>query len=182
MMTLNITLCIVTILNRTSKLFRLQKIILTCVLIGLLSACKKNDVQKNSSTKPYLGRIIQPSDSLVFTDKQGRHKATLDIAMAKDDASRNNGLMDVRQLPFNVGMLFVFEQAQPLTFWMANTPLPLDILFISADSTIITIHKNTKAFSETQYSSDGEDAQFVVETNAGFTSRFDITVGDCIVF
>jgi hypothetical protein len=74
------------------------------------------------------------------------------------------------------GMLFVFPREQQLSFWMKNTPLPLDIIFINSTHTIVNIATNTQPFSEDPLPS-GFPAQFVLEVNAGFCKQHDIAVG-----
>lgn len=73
-------------------------------------------------------------------------------------------------------MLFLFPREAPQSFWMRNTPLPLDIIFISATRTIVSIAANTTPFSETPVPSDST-AQFVLEVNAGFCQQHGITIG-----
>lgn len=101
--------------------------------------------------------------------------------MADEDSERNQGLMDIRNLPQSKGMLFIFEETQPRSFWMANTPLPLDIIFVNADKEIVRIHHNTQPFSEKNFSS-GEPAKYVVETNAGYCVSHDIQEGMKVSF
>jgi len=74
-------------------------------------------------------------------------------------------------------MLFVFPAEESLSFWMKDTPLPLDIIFLGADRTIVTIRENTVPFSETSVPSD-RPAQYVVEVNAGFAARHRLAPGD----
>jgi len=74
-------------------------------------------------------------------------------------------------------MLFLFPTEEPLSFWMKDTPLPLDIIFLSADRTIVTIRKNTVPFSEASVPSD-RPAKYVVEVNAGFADRHRLAPGD----
>ena len=76
---------------------------------------------------------------------------------------------------------FIFDENQPLNFWMVNTPLPLDIIYVGADSSIVRIHQNTTPFSEATLPSDSP-AKFVVETNAGYTMEHGILEGMKIRF
>lgn len=89
---------------------------------------------------------------------------------------RNFGLMYRKELPESHGMLFIFPREQPLSFWMKNTPLPLDIIFMNSSHTIVNIVANTEPFSEKPLPS-GLPAQFVLEVNAGFCQRHSIRVG-----
>lgn len=145
-----------------------------------LSACTSKEKPQKSVLST--GRLIEPTDSLYFLSKEGKIKSSLFVKVVTSEEDRNLGLMNVRKLPMQHGMLFKFELAQPLNFWMANTPLSLDIIFLDSDSTILNIHKSTTAFSSSQYGSEGKKAQFVVETNANYCTLYDINVGDRIRF
>ena len=81
----------------------------------------------------------------------------------------------------NEGMLFIFDEERPLSFWMANTPLSLDIMYVNSDSTIVRIYSNTTPFSEATLPSDAP-AIYVVETNAGYAVANGITEGMKIRF
>jgi uncharacterized protein len=103
----------------------------------------------------------------------------VDVAVADTPEKRSLGLMDVRNMPRDKGMLFIFEREENLSFWMANTPLPLDIIFVNRSMQIVRIHHNAQPYSERQFAS-GEPALYVVEVNAGFCLDHDITEGDLI--
>lgn len=153
---------------------------LLALLAGLLmSGCgQKQNAGKEQQKE---GRTIQYSGSVTFFNAQSDSLTTIGVAVAEKEEDRNMGLMDVNDLPENRGMLFIFDEPQPLSFWMANTPLPLDIIFIDGQKKIVRIHHNTEPFSQKQYSS-GSDAQYVVETNGGFCVSHDIQEGGHISF
>lgn len=121
------------------------------------------------------------SDSLSFISSANDTLATIQVAIADEPSERNEGLMDVHNLGSNQGMLFIFEEQQPLSFWMANTPLPLDIFFVNEDREIVRIHHNTQPFTEENFPSDAP-ALYAVETNAGFAVAHDIQEGMKIAF
>lgn len=138
----------------------------------------------NEKTEPkeqYKGRIVTPESSLSFIDSDGNEITSIEIAIADLPEERNQGLMDVNTLPENIGMLFIFDEEAPRSFWMVNTPLPLDIMYVGSDSIIVRIHQNTTPFSETSLASDAP-AQYVVETNGGFSLTHGITEGMKIRF
>jgi len=78
-------------------------------------------------------------------------------------------------------MLFIFEQEQPLAFWMMNTMISLDMVFVNAQMEIVTIHAHTTPFSTESYPA-AKDGLYVVEVNAGFCERHGIEEGDRIRF
>jgi uncharacterized protein len=66
-------------------------------------------------------------------------QATLRLEVARTDPQREHGLMDRTSLPAHTGMLFVFEKDGPVTFWMKDTLVPLDMVFVAADGTVRSI-------------------------------------------
>jgi uncharacterized membrane protein (UPF0127 family) len=103
------------------------------------------------------------------------------IEVADSPEERNRGLMDRRSLPDSTGMLFVFERSGQQNFWMKNTYIPLDIIFVNADKRIVKIHKYAAPHSIDSYPSQ-QDALYVVEVNGGFTDQHNIQEGDRISF
>lgn len=99
------------------------------------------------------------------------------VEIADTHEKQSLGLMYRRELPELHGMLFLFPRQEPLSFWMKNTLLPLDIIFIDATRTIVGIAQNTTPFSEKMLPS-GKPAQFVLEVNGGFCQRHGIAVGN----
>jgi len=84
--------------------------------------------------------------------------------------------MDVNALPGDKGMLFIFDEQQELSFWMANTPLSLDIFFVNSDKEIVRIHQSTQPYTQENFTS-GQPALYAVETNGGFAVSHDIQEG-----
>ncbi|MEM1128127.1 MAG: DUF192 domain-containing protein [Bacteroidota bacterium] len=102
---------------------------------------------------------------------------TIAIEIADTDSSRERGMMQRTSFPPSSGMLFVFPNVAPRSFWMANTPLPLDIMFVDEDLTIVNIIKYTRPFSQASVSSEGP-AQYVVEVPAGFSDQHGLIATD----
>ena len=118
---------------------------------------------------------------MTFLNDQGQEITSIEAAVADDPDERNTGLMDVNDLPADKGMLFIFDHNQPRSFWMANTPLSLDIIFVNDKKEIVRIHRNTQPFSEENLES-GDPAKYVVETNGGYTRSYDIREGMKVKF
>ncbi|MFB6271356.1 MAG: DUF192 domain-containing protein [Salinibacter sp.] len=148
------------------------------VLLAGPTACGRSgdsapaEAQSDTTTIPFTteGRLafIQNGDSTV----------TIDIEIADTDSARQRGMMQRESFPNDrSGMLFPFKKEEPQSFWMSNTPVALDIIFVSADSQIVNIAKYTTPFSNENYRS-GEPAKFVIETPAGFADSHGILVGD----
>lgn len=96
--------------------------------------------------------------------------------LAADAASQEKGLMFRTKLAANAGMLFDFHTPSLQTFWMKNTVLPLDMIFIRADGTISSIAPNTTPYSETPIPST-EPVRAVLEINGGRSAQLGIEPG-----
>lgn len=105
----------------------------------------------------------------------------IDTEIADDDTRRERGLMYRRQMEMDHGMLFIFEDEDFRSFWMKNTYLPLDILYLNAQKKIVRIHENVATMNERPIPSDFP-AKYVVEVNAGFCALHNIQVGDGMTF
>lgn len=119
---------------------------------------------------------------LTFLDAQSDDKMiSIEIEVAESAYEIERGLMYRRSLPANGGMLFVFDRADYRTFWMKNTYLSLDIIFLNKDKEIIRISKATTPLSELSIPSGGK-AMYILEVLAGFTDAYQIHIGDHIDF
>ncbi len=106
----------------------------------------------------------------------GSRSVAVHAEVADTDETRARGLMDREQLDDGAGMLFLFEDAAPRSFWMKNTLIPLDIIFFDAEWKIISIKTMTPCLTDPcpMYSSDGA-AKYALEVNAGFVKNNGIT-------
>jgi uncharacterized membrane protein (UPF0127 family) len=91
------------------------------------------------------------------------------------------GLMFRRSMPENAGMLFVYDRPQPAAMWMKNTLIPLDMVFIAPDSTVLRIESNTEPFSTKVIPSDGPITA-VLELNAGQAKKIGLRRGDKVIY
>ncbi len=105
----------------------------------------------------------------------------IEVEVADNDREREIGLMYRKSMDDNRGMFFIFNKEEPQSFWMKNTIMPLDIMYVNLANEIVKIHKNTVPFSESSIPS-GKPATYVVEVAAGFTDRYGIAEGDLISF
>jgi len=102
---------------------------------------------------------------------------TFQVEIADDPRERAVGLMFRRAMPADAGMLFDFMEEQPASFWMRNTYIPLDMIFIKSDGTIDSIGERTTPLSERSVPSKGP-VRFVLEINGGLSDRLGIEAGD----
>ena len=103
------------------------------------------------------------------------------VEVMRDDQQRARGLMYRRSLPANQGMLFDFKQVQPVSFWMKNTYLPLDMIFIDQRGEIVNIAENTEPLSERGVPS-AKPVLGVLEVNAGISRKLGIKAGDQVEY
>lgn len=116
---------------------------------------------------------VDPAPLVAATDA-GEKRFQIEVADTPDERSR--GLMFRERMPENQGMLFVFDKSQPVGFWMQNTILPLDLLFVSETGEVRAILQG-KPYS-TDTISPGVPVRFVLELNSGTAAREGIEVGD----
>ena len=114
-------------------------------------------------------------ETLEIATKSGVHAFA--VEMARTDAERAKGLMYRKELPEGRGMLFDFEREQETAFWMKNTYISLDMIFIRQDGRILRIAENTEPLSEKMVASGGP-VRGVLEVIAGTARKFGIAPGD----
>ncbi|MDR3472761.1 MAG: DUF192 domain-containing protein [Devosia sp.] len=102
---------------------------------------------------------------------------TFNIEVVDTDAGREKGLMFRQSLASDAGMLFDFLHEQPVEFWMVNTFMPLDMVFIAANGTVKTVHANARPQDPTPIPSD-VPVQFVLEIPGGRAAEIGLMPGD----
>ena len=118
------------------------------------------------------------SELLVETSRGATHRFTVELATSPEQQRR--GLMFRDHLPQNQGMLFIFETPRPLSFWMRNTRISLDMLFLDTQGRVVNIARRTTPMSDTAYRSAGP-AKAVLEINAGLSDLLGIAPGDQVI-
>jgi len=155
-------------------------ILIILIITGLL-ACNSSKKSKPDPNKPpkyaiTAEPIFQHQGNLWFLDEKGGTLQTIKIEIADTDAKREKGLMFRKSMGSDQGMLFVFTEERRQSFWMKNTHIPLDIIFVNANKQIVHVAENTEPYSLKGIPSF-EYAQFVVEVNAGYCKRYGVRVG-----
>lgn len=117
----------------------------------------------------------------IFNSEKDTLKIALDIEVADTDFDIQTGLMYRNTMAKKQGMLFIFEDEQQRFFYMKNTRIPLDIIYMNADTTIVSFQKNAKPFNETSLPSE-IPAKYVLEINAGLADTWGLKVGDAVYF
>ena len=114
-------------------------------------------------------------DRLVLHTAKGDFSFTVEIADTNEE--RAKGLMFRNELAADAGMLFDYGKEQEASFWMQNTLIPLDMIFIGADGVVKTIHVNAKPLDTTPIPS-GVPVRFVLEIPGGRSREIGLAVGD----
>jgi len=114
-------------------------------------------------------------NTIEIASKTGVHVFTVEIA--DTEPAREKGLMYRKSLPSGRGMLFDFHSEQPVGFWMKNTYIPLDMIFIRGDGQILSIAENAKPLSERVIQSGGP-VLAVLEVSGGTARKLGIAPGD----
>jgi uncharacterized membrane protein (UPF0127 family) len=106
----------------------------------------------------------------------------LDVQVAQTDAQKTRGLMFQKELPYDKGMIFVFNYEQVVPIWMLNMQFPLDIIWFDSSGNVVHIAKSVapcKSAIETATctvdNGGGKNAKYVLEVTAGFVDKFNIT-------
>lgn len=98
------------------------------------------------------------------------------VEIVEREQDRARGLMYRKSMPESHGMLFVFQERENHTFWMRNTCIPLDMLFLDSDGTIVGIEENTPTMNDSTFEV-GCPSTYVLEVNAGWTRRHGVVAG-----
>ncbi|WP_108484294.1 DUF192 domain-containing protein [Oceaniglobus ichthyenteri] len=106
-------------------------------------------------------------------------QARFTVELADDASERAVGLMNRPQMAKSRGMLFVYERPQAASFWMRNTLIPLDMIFMDETGTVTRIHENAVPLDETPIPG-GTSVKLVLEINGGLSRVFGITVGSTL--
>jgi uncharacterized membrane protein (UPF0127 family) len=152
---------------------------LLCALLSFVagsSACR-------SSAGPRQTASAAPADALasaVVVDT-GDRKITFRVELARTEPEREKGLMYRDRLAADAGMLFLFERASMLTFWMKNTLIPLDMIFIGPDRSIVGVVANAEPLTLMPRGVN-EPSQYVLEIGGGLAARLGIRAGERVDF
>ena len=119
--------------------------------------------------------LAEGLQKLEIATATGVHK--FEVEIASDEASRAAGLMNRRYMAADHGMLFEFDRDEPQTFWMKNTYIPLDMIFISRVGTVTHVVTNAEPLSERVIPS-GPPCAAVLELNGGTAAAIGLKIGD----
>ncbi len=134
---------------------------LVCFLLLLITFCSAAEVPLSIQTS---------TNPVVFN-----------IEIANTPEKRRLGLMHRTTLAPSAAMLFEYPEPRKVSMWMKNTAIPLDIIFINKEGTIVKIHTHAEPFSEQSISSE-QPVLAVLEVNAGLVEKFNIKIGNSVIY
>lgn len=137
-----------------------------------LSACKP-DAKKGQAKAVFYPLSIE--------SVAGEVRANFEVERALTRSEQEIGLMNRESMSDKNGMIFVYPSPARVFFWMKNTLIPLDMIFISPAGEVVHIHKNAIPHDETPISS-GAIVRSALEINAGLVEKYGISVGDKVIF
>lgn len=153
-------------------IFGISTSVVSSVLLGVIQIIQGNQT------------IIVPSYTKNFSDSSilriEFNNYTINAEAAVSNSKRSKGLMYKESLPQDEGMFFIFNKSDMLSFWMKNTVISLDIIFLNSNLTVTDIYSNTEPLRESPTYNSTSPSQFVLETNAGWARKVNLDVGDSI--
>lgn len=147
------------------------------VLILVIFSCKQEKKSINNMNQ----EIVFKKEGTLKIIKDSVSTIALDIEIADNEYKRQTGLMYRTKLNEKQAMLFIFEDEKPRSFYMKNTYIPLDIIFINADRKIVSVAENAEATNEASLPSNGP-TKYVLEINAGLFKKWGLEVGNQIAY
>ena len=149
---------------------------LGCISLGTTSCKNENKkVIQTEVTFKKEGKLI------IYKSNSDSIRTSFDIEIADHDYEIQTGLMYRNSMKINQGMLFIFDDTIERFFFMKNTNIPLDLIFINENKKIVSFQKDAKPFDETSLPSNAP-AKYVLEVNAGLVTNLSIAVGDSISY
>jgi len=148
-------------------------------MVGLLAVagCQHPPASSGQGQSSTTGSpTAELTSAVLFQPASGAPPVRVRVELARTPEEQMRGLMFRRSLGPDAGMLFLFERAEPRRFWMRNTYIPLDMIFLDAERVVVSIEENTVPLDETGRGPD-QPAQFVVEVAGGYARSHGISVG-----
>jgi len=129
--------------------------------------------------------VVEPQfkmeGTLAFLNSQKDTLKLVEMEVADNDEERTRGMMFRSSMSYDRAMLFIMEYETQQSFWMHNTKMSLDIIYVDGQGQIVTIYKHTQPYSDSPIPSF-KRAKYVVETAAGFCDKFGVKEGDIVSF
>ncbi|MCH2195957.1 DUF192 domain-containing protein [Kordia sp.] len=152
-------------------------IVLFCITTALISCGDSS----NNQTVQTAEITFTKEGQLTLAKASGKDIVTLDIEFAETSYEIETGLMYRKSMKENQAMLFVFPYSRPQSFYMKNTYIPLDIIYLDENKKIVSFQENAEPLNETGLPSE-VPAMYVLEINAGLSEKWLLEIGDTATF
>tara|TARA_R110002012_G_scaffold51138_1_gene132171 strand:+ start:54804 stop:55304 length:501 start_codon:yes stop_codon:yes gene_type:complete len=158
---------------------RYFKIVILSTTLSFLVLCSCKEEPK----KPKQAEIVFKNEGTLKLLKTANDSvvANLEIEIADNEFETQTGLMYRESMKANRGMLFIFPNEQPRSFYMKNTRFALDLIYINANKKVVSFQENAQPFNESSLPSNAP-AKYVLEVNAGLVKEWQLEVGDSMSF
>jgi len=160
---------------------KLPIVIIGSVCCLSLGSCKDRKTSNSSSVTPVVVSFKKEGELQLKKAVSDSIITTLDIEIADDDYQTQTGMMYRNSMENSQGMLFIFPDSDYRSFYMKNTKIPLDIIYLSENKTIVSIQKNAQPMDESSLPSEAP-AKYVLEVNAGLSDTWQLERGDVMDF
>ena len=144
-------------------------------------ACRNNRSAANPAPTPVAATANGTPTVVLHATAGGQRSIPVRVELALTGPQRERGLMFRNHLDPDTGMLFLFPSPAPLTFWMKNTLIPLDMIFIDSNRRILCIVENAAPETETGRHVEG-DSQYVLEIGGGLSQKWGLSAGTTVEF
>lgn len=158
------------------------RILLILIAAVLIYSCQKqpDEIKVDTVNNKDASKIqFKKQGEVYFQDSAKKLLKKIDVEIAETEETRHLGLMFRDNMQEDQGMLFLFPDEEYQSFYMKNTLIPLDIMFINSKKQIVKIHRNAVPYSEKSLPSMNPSI-YVVEVNAGFADKYNIKEGSHI--
>jgi len=159
-------------------LARVRTAILMAAALAATAGCRNG---RSASDPAPPAATTGPATVILHATAGGERSIPVRVELASTGPQRERGLMYRNHLDPDAGMLFLFPEPSPLTFWMKNTLIPLDMIFIAPDRHIVGIVENAEPETETGRHVEG-DSQYVLEIGGGLAQKWGVTAGSTVEF
>lgn len=150
---------------------------LLCAATFITGCKEKTESAREIVTKPV---AFKQEAEAYLVKPEGDTIQHLKLEIADDDYQRETGLMYRESMEEKQGMLFIFNKEEPRGFYMKNTNIPLDLIFLNSQNKIVSIAKDAKPQSLETIPSE-VPAQYVLEINGGLSDDWNLGVGDSLI-
>ena len=159
----------------------MKRVYRSIFLLGIgLGALSCKNTERTESTISNIA-FTKEGTAQLFKQNSDSILSTFDLEFARTEYETQTGLMYRNSMANHQAMLFIFEAEAPRSFYMKNTRIPLDIIYLSSDLKIVSFHQNAEPFNEASLPSN-EPAKYVLEINGGLMEQLGIGLNDRLEF